>query len=45
MSFRILIGAATGGVDGIVNIPAERFGEPYKESGSFIDCQFWEIGG
>ena len=45
MSFQILIGSATGRVDGIVNIPAKRFGEPCKEIGSFIDCQFWEIGG
>ena len=44
MSFQILISAATGGVDGIINLPAELFGEPCKESGSFIDCQFWEIG-
>ena len=36
MSFQILIGAATGGVDGIVNITDKRFGEPCKESGSII---------
>ena len=45
MGFQVFIGATTGGVDGIVNIPAKLFGEPYKESGSFIDFQFWEIGG
>ena len=44
MSFQILIGAATGGVDDTVNLPAEILGEPYKESGSFINFQFWEIG-
>ena len=43
MSFKILISAATGGVDGIVNISAKLFSETYKESISFIDCKFWEI--
>ena len=37
ISFQILIGAATVGVDGIVNLPTKLFGEPCKESGSFID--------
>ena len=45
MIFHILIGAATGGIDGIVNLPAKLFGEPCKESGSFIDFQFSKIGG
>ena len=45
MSFKILISALTGGVDGIVNIPAKLFSEPCKESSSFVDWKFWEIWG
>ena len=40
MGFHILISAATGGVDGIANLPAKLLSEPCKESSSFIDFKF-----
>ena len=45
ISLQILISAATGGVDGVINLPAKLFSEPCKESSSFIDCWFWDIWG
>ena len=39
MSFQVLIGAATGGVDGIVNLTDKLFSESCKEIRSFIDFQ------
>ena len=38
MSFKILISAAKGRVDGIVNITAKLLSEPCKEISSFIYC-------